>query len=163
MSARYEDLRVEQAVSAGGVVYRRGEHGVEIVLCGRTEERLWGLPKGTPEPGESLEATALREVREESGLGVAIVGDLGTIEYTFARPNQGVRFEKTVHHYLMIPDGTGGTEQHDGEYDRVEWFPAEEALRVMTYRNEAQVVRRALDRIDEMDADRGDGAAAGAA
>jgi 8-oxo-dGTP pyrophosphatase MutT (NUDIX family) len=163
VSTRYEDLRVEQAVSAGGVVYRRGEHGIEIVLCGRTDERLWGLPKGTPEPGESLEATALREVREESGLGVAIISDLGSIEYEFARPLQGVRFEKTVHHYLMIPDGSGSTEQHDGEYDRVEWFPAEEALRVMTYRNEAQVVRRALDRIDEMDADRGDGAAAGAA
>jgi 8-oxo-dGTP pyrophosphatase MutT (NUDIX family) len=159
VTTRYDDLRVEQAVSAGGVVYRRGDHGIEIVLCGRTEDRLWGLPKGTPEPGETIDATALREVREETGLGVAIVGDLGSIEYEFARPAQGVRFEKTVHHYLMVPDGSGSTEQHDGEYDRVEWFAAGEALRVMTYRNEAQVVRRALDRIDEMHA--GDGAAAG--
>ena len=170
MTAPYEDLRVEQAVSAGGVVYRRGDHGIEIVLCGRTDERLWGLPKGTPEPGESLDATALREVREETGLGVAIASDLGAIEYTFARPAQGVRFEKTVHHYLMTPDGSGSTDEHDGEYDRVAWFPAAEALRVMTYRNEAEIVRRALDRIDEMaedardaPADRmsGDGAAAG--
>jgi 8-oxo-dGTP pyrophosphatase MutT (NUDIX family) len=161
VTARYEDLRVEQAVSAGGVVYRRGDHGIEIVLCGRSEERLWGLPKGTPEPGESLEATALREVREETGLGVAIASDLGAIEYAFARPLQGVRFEKTVHHYLMSPDGSGGTDEHDGEYDRVAWFPAGEALRVMTYRNEAEIVRRALDRIDELDANTGDGAAAG--
>lgn len=161
MTSRYDDLRVEQAVSAGGVVFRQGEHGPEIVLCGRTEERLWGLPKGTPEPGESLQATALREVREETGLGVTIAGDLGTIEYEFARPLQGVRFEKTVHHYLMRPDGSGGTEEHDGEYDRVAWFPAAEALRQMTYRNEAEVVRRALDRIDEMIA--ADGAAAGGA
>lgn len=150
MTARYTGLRAEQAVSAGGVVFRRGSAGVEIVLCGRTSERLWALPKGTPEPDESLEETALREVAEETGLGVTIVRDLGTIEYEFARPSQGVRFEKTVHHYLMQPDGTGGVEQHDGEYDLVEWFPAEQALRLMTYRNEAHVVRRALDAIDEM-------------
>ncbi len=144
-------FRVEQAVSAGGVVYRHGEHGVEIVLCGRTREALWALPKGTPEYGESLADTALREVREETGLGVTIVDDLGTIEYEFSRPSHSVRFEKTVHHFLMQPDGTGTTAQHDREYDRIEWFPAEEALRLMTHRNEVVIVRRALEAIDAYD------------
>ena len=101
------DLRVEQAVSAGGVVFRHGEAGVEFVLCGRVHENLWALPKGTPEAGETIEQTARREVTEETGLGVTIVGDLGSIEYVFARPAQGVRFEKTVHHFLMKPDGSG--------------------------------------------------------
>lgn len=142
------ELRVEQAVSAGGVVFRRGEHGVEIVLCGRANENLWALPKGTPEPGETIEQTALREVREESGLGVDIVGDLGSIAYVFARPSQGVRFEKTVHHFLMRPDGSGSVDAHDHEYDRVEWFAIGEALRLMTHRNEATIVRRALEVID---------------
>jgi 8-oxo-dGTP pyrophosphatase MutT (NUDIX family) len=142
------DLRVEQTVSAGGVVFREGEHGVEIVLCGRVHENLWALPKGTPEPGESIEETALREVREETGLDVEIVEDLGSIEYGFARPAQGVRFEKTVRHFLMRPDGNGSVDAHDHEYDRVEWFEAGEALRLMTHRNEATIVRRALDVID---------------
>ncbi len=142
------DLRVEQAVSAGGVVFRRGDHGIEIVLCGRANEKLWALPKGTPEPGESIEETALREVREETGLGVEIVGDLGSIAYVFARLSQGVRFEKTVHHFLMRPDGSGSVDAHDHEYDRVEWFAVGEALRLMTHRNEATIVRRALEVID---------------
>ena len=142
------ELRVEEAVSAGGVVYRTGERGIEVVLCGRTYERLWALPKGTPAPGESIRETALREVREETGLGVNIVGDLGTIAYEFSRPAQGVRFEKTVHHFLMKPDGGGATDLHDGEYDRVEWFAATEAMRIMTHRSEQLVVRRALDVID---------------
>jgi 8-oxo-dGTP pyrophosphatase MutT (NUDIX family) len=146
------DLRVEEAVSAGGVVYRIGGHGIEIVLCGRTHDRLWALPKGTPAPGESLRETALREVREETGLGVNIVGDLGTIDYEFSRPAQGVRFEKTVHHFLMAPDGAGATDLHDGEYDRVAWFAAAEAMRVMTYRNEQLVLRRALEMIDKGEA-----------
>jgi 8-oxo-dGTP pyrophosphatase MutT (NUDIX family) len=142
-------LRVEQAVSAGGVVFRRGESGVEVVLCGRSAERLWALPKGTPEPGETLRETALREVREETGLHVDIVRELGIVEYGFARPAQGVRYEKTVHHYLMSPTGNGAVDEHDAEYDRVEWFLAQEALRVMTHYNEVQVVRRALDVIEE--------------
>jgi 8-oxo-dGTP pyrophosphatase MutT (NUDIX family) len=137
------ELRVEPATSAGGVVYRIGEHGFEVVLCGRSREALWALPKGTPEYGEDLCETAVREVSEETGLGVRIAGDLGTIEYEFARPAQGVRFRKTVHHFLMEPDGTGSIDVHDREYDRVEWFPVEEALRVMTHHNEAAIVRRA--------------------
>lgn len=146
------ELRVEQAVSAGGVVYRRVEHGIEVVLCGRTHEGLWALPKGTPEYGESLADTAMREVSEETGLGVKLVADLGTIEYTFARAAQGVRFEKTVHHFLMEPTGEGSVDLHDREYDRVEWFAAGEALRLMTHRNEMLVLRRALDYLDEADA-----------
>jgi len=143
------ELRLEQAVSAGGVVYRRGERGIEIVLCGRTAERLWALPKGTPEPGEDLRDTAAREVREETGLGVRIVAELTPVRYEFARPAQGVRFDKTVHHFLMVPDGSGGTSSHDHEYDRVEWFPVEEALSLMTHRNEAAVVRQAVEIIEE--------------
>jgi 8-oxo-dGTP pyrophosphatase MutT (NUDIX family) len=143
------ELRVEPALSAGGVVFRIGELGPEIVLCGRTYESLWALPKGTPERGESIEETAEREVREETGLGVRIVASLGIIEYGFVRQAQGVRFEKTVHHFLMAPDGTGATDLHDREYDRVEWFAAEEALRIMTHHNEREVVRRALAAIDE--------------
>lgn len=143
------ELRTEPAVSAGGVVYRRGEHGMEVVLCGRSREGLWALPKGTPEYGEALRDTALREVREETGLGVRIVDELGTIAYEFARPAQGVRFQKTVHHFLMEPDGTGSVDVHDREYDRVEWFEVEEALRIMTHRNETAVVLRARDIVEQ--------------
>ena len=56
------------------------------------------------------------------------------IEYAFARPAQGVRFDKTVHHFLMQPDGSGASTEHDHEYDRVAWFPIDEAFRVMTHR-----------------------------
>lgn len=151
MTTRDAELRVEQAVSAGGVVYRRDGHGIEVLLCGRMHEGLWALPKGTPQHDETIEQTALREVAEETGLGVVIERGLGTIAYEFSRPAQGVRFEKTVHHFLMQPSGAGSIDQHDSEYDRVEWFPADEALHIITHRNEAQVVRRALAAIESGD------------
>ena len=141
---------MKREFSSGGVIVRR-LHGRWMLAAIRPDgkpEGLWALPKGTPEHGESIEETARREVSEETGLGVEIVADLGTIEYGFARPAQGVRIEKTVHHFLMRPNGDGRVEDHDGEYDRVEWFAADEALRVMTHRNEAVIVRRALAVID---------------
>ncbi|MFQ5880182.1 MAG: NUDIX hydrolase [Dehalococcoidia bacterium] len=135
--------RVEHVVSAGGVVYRGGSRGLEVILCGRDADGVWGLPKGTPNPGESLEGAALREVGEETGLQVAIQGKVGTIQYWFANPQEGIRYRKIVHHYLMVARG-GRLENHDQEYDRVEWLAAEEACKVLTYANEVSVVRKAV-------------------
>lgn len=140
-------LRTEEAVSAGGVVWRYApEGGIEIVICGRNLEnhQLWGLPKGTPDPGESLEQTALREVAEETGLQPELGELITTIEYWFVRGD--VRYHKFVHHYLMRAAG-GDTGDHDHEYDIVRWAPAEEALRALSHANEATVLRRALDLI----------------
>src|SRR5256885_1605091 len=86
MRTTEQELPVEQAVSAGGVVYRFADDGLGVLLCGRIADGLWALPKGTPEDNETLEETAAREVREETGLGVDIVEELGTIAYQFTRP-----------------------------------------------------------------------------
>ena len=128
-------------VSAGGVVYRQAQNGqIEVALVGRLRPKRWALPKGTPEVGETLEGTALREVGEETGLLVRIKQPLDRIQYRFVWG--GVRHFKTVHFYLMEMVG-GDTANHDGEYDVVEWFPIGEALRRLSYPNEARVVDKA--------------------
>lgn len=133
-------MPIKDVVSAGGVVGRLTGEGVEVVVCGRTKEAIWGLPKGTPEAQESLEETAVREVQEETGLKVAIVDKVGDITYWFVR--DGIRYHKTVCYYLMRPLG-GKLEAHDWEYDRVEWLPVEAALRVLTFENDREIVRKA--------------------
>jgi 8-oxo-dGTP pyrophosphatase MutT (NUDIX family) len=137
-------LRTKRLVSAGGVVFRFRDDRLEIVLCGRTDLDLWGLPKGTPNPGESIEDTAIREVTEETGLHVRIVAPIGTISYWFVRTRERLRYHKLVHHYLMVPIG-GDLSLHDHEYDRVAWFAYEEALEHLTYPNEAAIVRKAAE------------------
>jgi 8-oxo-dGTP pyrophosphatase MutT (NUDIX family) len=129
-------------VSAGGVVYRRVAESSppQVALVGRLRPRRWALPKGTPVVGETLETTALREVAEETGLEVRIVQPLDQIQYWFIWG--GVRHYKTVHFYLMEMTG-GDTANHDHEYDVVEWFPLGEALRRLSYPNEARVVDKA--------------------
>ena len=128
--------------SSGGVVYREGPGGTEVVLCGRTSQSLWALPKGTPEAGETREQTALREVSEETGLEVVIREYIGDIDYWFVLPG-GARCHKTVYYYLMTATG-GDMSRHDSEFDYVRWFPAPEALRTMTHKNEVRVVEKGL-------------------
>lgn len=139
--------KVENLVSSGGVVYRRQGAEWETVLCGRSEPVRWSLAKGTPDPGETLEQTARREVREETGLEVQVDAPLGSIEYWFADREGEVRYHKTVHFYLMTPVG-GDTGQHDPEFDVVQWFQIDEALASLAYENEAEVLRRAIAAIE---------------
>ena len=135
-------LPVQDAVSGGGVVWRRTPDGtIEVVLCGRRSDKRWSLPKGTPDPGETIEQTAAREVREETGLEVVLGEPLGTIRYWFTA--DGVRFHKQVHHWLMQPIG-GDVANHDHEFDDVEWVPASEARNLLTYRDERNVLDQAL-------------------
>jgi 8-oxo-dGTP pyrophosphatase MutT (NUDIX family) len=137
--------RTVHAFSAGGLVLRGQTPSCEILLVGREQHhrngRLWALPKGTPLPGESPQQTALREVREETGIEVAITGYAGVITYSFME--QGVRYRKRVAYYTMIAIG-GDPSLHDHEYDYVSWFEAQQALRAMRYPNEIALVRRVL-------------------
>ena len=143
--------RVENPVSAGGVVYQRNSGRLETVLCGRSQPVRWSLAKGTPDPGETLEQTALREVREETGLEVEINGSLGSIDYWFAVREKDVRYHKTVHFYLMVPTG-GATDPHDPEFDVVEWFDVQDSLKTLASANEVNVLQRAIDLIEEQEA-----------
>ena len=134
-------LPVRDAVSAGGVVWRRaGDGGIEVVLCGRRSESLWGLPKGTPDAGETIEQTAIREVEEETGLLVSMGAPIGSIEYWFVA--DGFRWHKFVHHWLMQAAG-GDVSEHDHEYDDVEWLDVAEAKSRATHENERRILAEA--------------------
>jgi 8-oxo-dGTP pyrophosphatase MutT (NUDIX family) len=122
------------------VVHRSRDGREEVVLVHRRHPRLWALPKGTPNAGETLEETALRETREETGLQVEIEVPLGAIQYFFVRGR--TRFHKTVHFFLMRPVG-GALDDHDHEFDEVAWFQLEEALELMTHVTERGVVEGA--------------------
>ena len=141
--------------SAGGVVARTNPNGrIEIVLVGRFEENLWALPKGTPDRGESIEDTAIREVQEETGLDVKLLSTIDITRYSFVRsksnrlasqrenPRANVKVNKSVHWYLMNPCG-GDLHQHDHEYDVARWFDLDEALQNLTYHSEAKIARSA--------------------
>jgi 8-oxo-dGTP pyrophosphatase MutT (NUDIX family) len=144
-------LRTARATSAGGVVHRTVAGHTEIVLLRRHLPPLWALPKGTPSAGETLEETAVRETREESGLAVEVEAPIRSIVYFFVRGR--TRFHKTVHFFLMRPTG-GDIDDHDHEFDEVRWVQLEEALELMTHATERSVVERAAEMLTERAASR---------
>ena len=146
--ARVNKPKVKRLFSAGGVVYKMRDGVTEVVLCGMKEPVLLCLPKGTPEKGESVEQTALREVREETGLEVEVEAPLGSIDYWFVSPEDKARCFKTVYFYLMTSKGDD-TRQHDFEFDTVQWFPIDEALQRATYTNEVDILGRARSLVME--------------
>jgi len=134
-------LRARTAAAAGGVVLRSAERGREVLLVGRTSDRSWVFPKGTPSDGETREETALREVREETGLSVKIIRPLGDMEYWFAAG--GERVHKLVTFYLMEATG-GDLSQHDHEYDLVRWVSVSEARQLLSFDTYRDVLDRAI-------------------
>ena len=139
--------RLKQAVatSAGGIVIRFVDGAPQLVVGKRKRQRdgeTWTLPKGTPNPPETTEETALREVREESGLDVRIVSRFDSIEYWFVQGR--TRIHKTVHYFLMVPIG-GDLERHDHEFDEVRWIGFSEAPRMLTFETERALVARAAE------------------
>ena len=139
-------LRKGIAVSAGGVVWReRAQPGeVEVVLV-QTPARRWSLPKGTPENGEKLDETALREVSEETGLEVRLEEKIGVMRYSFG--GQEARIDKAVHFWLMQPTG-GSFEDHDDEHIDVRWVGLGDAMRMVSHRNTADLLEDAAALLD---------------
>jgi ADP-ribose pyrophosphatase YjhB (NUDIX family) len=137
------------ATSAGGIVVRYQDTIPQLVVGRRRREKdgqTWTLPKGTPIPGETLEETALREVREETGLTVRIVSPLDAIRYTFVQ--RGTRIHKTVHYFMMEATG-GGLEDHDHEFEEVRWIAFQEAPGILSFETERSLVGLAAGRLQE--------------
>ncbi len=129
--------------SAGGVVFRRAERAVDVALAARRTRHgdlAWGLPKGLVEPGEKPSQTAVREVREETGLVAEIRSSLGSIRYWYVW--EGVRVRKVVDVFLMEAVG-GDVSEHDHEMEEVRWFPLADAVAAASFRSEREVVERA--------------------
>jgi len=125
--------------AAGGVVVH---DGCVLVLrrLGRGELRL---PKGHVEPGEEIQATALRETREESGYaGLVVRADLGTQVVEF--DHEGRHVVRTERYFLMaLAESPKGSLTDGEEQFKTVWLTWDEALAALTFEAEREWVRRA--------------------
>jgi 8-oxo-dGTP pyrophosphatase MutT (NUDIX family) len=123
----------------------RGRWWLAAIRPGGKREGTWALPKGNIGPGESPEATAVREVTEETGLEGVSHGKLGDVKYVYTRDGQ--RIFKVVSFYLVryrrgriddVPDAF----RH--EVAEARWLPLDDAPRLLAYGGEREMAQKAL-------------------
>jgi 8-oxo-dGTP pyrophosphatase MutT (NUDIX family) len=155
--------RMVREISAGGVVVRGSPEGWEMAaiepqkespMGGKTAQKrsqkmLLALPKGLVDPGEKPEQTAIREVREETGLIATLITKLTDIKYVYVRSwGDKQRVFKIVSFYLLKYQ-SGNIDEIDSamriEVKRASWIPLEDAGLKLSYRGEREVVRRAQE------------------
>lgn len=137
---RQEVCAMIKAISCGGVVIFRGKI---LVLYKNIKNKYegWVLPKGTVEPGEEYKETALREVREESGVIASVIKYIGKSQYTFTTPEDIV--EKEVHWYLMMADNYYSKPQREEYFVDSGYYKYHEAYHLLKFSNEKQILEQA--------------------
>lgn len=128
--------------SAGGVVVRNGK----LLTITSSRRGTVDLPKGTIEPGESIEEAALREVEEETGYRTAIIDTLGSKTYDF-NGRDGKRYRKTVSYFLMEPidENEPIKNLQEGEDFENEWLTFEEALEKVSFVDTRTIIQKAKE------------------
>jgi 8-oxo-dGTP pyrophosphatase MutT (NUDIX family) len=134
-------MSIEREVSYGGVVVRGGD---VLVITPAGKRGVSALPKGGADAAETGEATAVREVREETGVDAAVRGELGDVRYWYRRG--GRRIFKTVRFYLC-EFVSGDTADHDHEVEDARWIPLDRARTELSYPGERQMIERALSKL----------------
>ncbi|HLW55205.1 MAG TPA: NUDIX domain-containing protein [Candidatus Angelobacter sp.] len=146
--------------SAGAVVVRHMKNRWWIAVIepgrdGEPEERkdVTALPKGNVDNGEKPQETALREVREETGITAELVAKLADIKYVYARKwSDNAKIFKIVSFFLMKYrfgqiDDVKANMRH--EVRRAYWLPLDEAAARLSYKGEKQMAQRAVAYIQE--------------
>lgn len=132
--------------SAGGVVIREHQGALEVAVIRPRGKQVWALPKGHVDADERPEQTALREVFEETGLRARLEQPLGEIKYFYQF--RGKRIFKTVTFFVLRYE-SGTIDELDPamrvEVDEARWIPLQNADRVIAYRGEKEMIKKAQE------------------
>ncbi|MBC7288876.1 MAG: NUDIX hydrolase [Armatimonadetes bacterium] len=139
--------------AAGGVVLRPSSAELQVLLVHKRTPNEWRLPKGKIEPGERPEEAAVREVLEETGITAEILYPLSITTHQFTDPEDGQLKTKLTRFYLMRAV-SGMPRPLDARFLEAKWCPVSEALSVLTFDTEKEVVRAARAAWEQTDVGR---------
>jgi 8-oxo-dGTP pyrophosphatase MutT (NUDIX family)/phosphohistidine phosphatase SixA len=138
-------------VAAGAVCWRiapgkSSGHAVQVLLVHRGDRADVSLPKGKVDPGETPPQTAIRELKEETGLSLVLGAPLGTTEYTMP----GAR-EKIVYYWSaeVTPEATAeSTFVPNQEIASLEWLSISAARAALSYDRDRDILDRFAERVE---------------
>ena len=130
---------MEKEKSCGCIVIDNGK-----VLLIQHLKWHWDIPKGHMEAGETEQETALREVKEETGVDVEVISDKRyTLEYTVENGNL-----KEVIYFIAKKIG-GEEKAQETEVSAIRWLAFDEAVEMLTYDNSKELLRKAINFIEK--------------
>jgi 8-oxo-dGTP pyrophosphatase MutT (NUDIX family) len=125
--------------SCGAIVYRKFHGNTEILLIRHVKSGYWSFPKGHIEDGETELETAVREIKEETGLDVFV--DTGFRETVTFSPRRDA--QKTVVYFVAKAARGHDISPQAGEISEIRWVEINKALNHLTYDNDRIIVNRA--------------------
>jgi 8-oxo-dGTP pyrophosphatase MutT (NUDIX family) len=138
---------VVRETTSGGVVFRRRDGKVEILLMQDAKNR-WTIPKGHVEPGEEPGATAEREIREETGLqDMEALFWLGKVNFRYRRNHTLVLM--TMHIWLVEAQGNTDKLHPEDWLNDIKWLPAAEAVDKIAYDDIGKLILVGMKKIRE--------------
>jgi mutator protein MutT len=144
-------MPIVDQISAGGVAFRRKDSGeIEVAIVSVKPSHRWQLPKGIIDEGETPEIAAVREVREEAGVETELLELIEKVEYWYVGFHKGerVRFHKFVYFYLL-KYLRGEVADHDHEIAEARWTTVDEAIEMLAFKSEKDVVSKISDKINK--------------
>lgn len=135
---------MKQEKSCGAIVYRQNEGTTQLLLIKHRYSGHWSFPKGHVEAGERENETALREVKEETGLDITLQkGFRESVEYC---PSPDVK--KQVVYFLGVPCG-GVLQRQESEVSEICWLDISRAQREVTFNNDKMLIRRVRRHLEQ--------------
>ncbi len=141
-------IPTRRQVSSGGVLCYRTDGGSHLALIqvDRNGILRWEIPKGKIRRRESAAQAALREVREETGIGVPVSAGprIGQVDYMFRTEDRRLYF-KSVYYYLLDAESEGPlTPRSEERIMDARWFTSDNACEIVSFPNLRPILRRAV-------------------
>src|SRR6056297_3178527 len=137
-----------EATSAGAILYRDTRGRREYLLL-KSRPGDWEFPKGGGENDEELQQTAIREVKEEAGIGDFRLVDGFREDYDYVFEANGSRIHKTVH--LFIAKSFEASAELSREHRDLQWRDYEQAINTITQDGPRDILREAHDYLEDVD------------